>query len=376
MKTLENIRVLDTSRLLPGAYCSLLLKDLGAEIIKIEDPVRGDYMRNMPPFLESGVSAPFAMVNRGKKSVTLNIKNEIERKKLLKLIEISDVFIESFRPGVLKKYGLDYESLKKIKKDLIYCSLSGYGQKSQNKNLASHDLNYLCLSGFIHPVEDAVPQIPLVQLGDICGGSLMAALSILSALLKKNQSGEGSFLDISIFHGALSLMMLPFANLQASQTSFLKEDQNVRGGVPNYKIYQTKDGRFIGFCPVEKKFMNHFLEEVGLSQLKDSFPEYLGLDHTLQEDWEKYEKILSTLFKERTWEEWESYFKKSDVCLTPIYHKGEAFKNYQTEAFIYDKKAKFYYLKTVFSHHLSENAFDVPGLGEHTEEVLELTTSN
>ncbi|MBI2027530.1 MAG: CoA transferase, partial [Deltaproteobacteria bacterium] len=212
MQPLKNIRILDFTRLLPGAYCTLVLSDLGAEVIKIESSEKGDYMRFIPPFLKDGTSAAFAMVNRSKKSVSLDFRNPKDIEKIKKLVSQSDVIVEGFRPGVMKAMGLHYHSLRKIKKNLIYCSLSGYGQEGKLSHLAAHDLNFLCLAGVFTPLSlslraerseawQSIPQLLPTQLADLCGGSLQAALASVGAIFARSATGKGKYLDISILEG-------------------------------------------------------------------------------------------------------------------------------------------------------------------------------
>ena len=210
MKPLDGIRVLDLSRLLPGPYCSMLLGDLGAEVIKVESPGLGDYIRVIPPFVKDAatgesVSTAFLVLNRNKKSVALNYRNKRGKEVFLRLVRDADVVLESFRAGAAEKWGLGYEALHAINSRLIYCSLSGYGQTGPYKEHAGHDLNYLALSGLLatNGVAGGPPIPPGAQIADLSGG-MMAAIAILSALIGRGKTDAGQYLDVSLFEGALS----------------------------------------------------------------------------------------------------------------------------------------------------------------------------
>ncbi len=376
MKQLENIRVIDVSRLLPGAYCSLILKDFGALVIKVEDQEQGDYMRLMPPFLSNGVSANFAMVNRGKKSVVLDLKSKVGKTGFLKLLRTADVLIEGFRPGTMKRLGFGYEKVKKINPKLIYCSISGYGQTGPYKDLASHDLNYLCLSGILHPAGSSqeLPTIPPTQFADICGGSLMAAISILAALLERNKTKKGKHIDISLLDGTIALMILSYSQLQATQDKYHKWDLGLRGLFPNYALYKTKDGRFIGFCPVERKFWDAFCNKINRSDLKNALPLYLGAHTISQSEIKKIGDVLKQIFLCKTFSEWEGFFKKTDVCLTPLWNKEEMMKSVyaqERKLFMSSEVKGFHYLRTPFTPvSLNKADLHVPQLGEHTRKYI------
>lgn len=205
---LKGIRVLDLSHLLPGPLCTLMLADLGAEVIKIERPPYGDLNRRIPPFHHE-LSAYFMMLNRNKKSRSLDLKLEKEKNKFLNLVRTSDILIENFRPGVMTRLGLGYETLKKINPKLIYCAISGYGHKSPLKDFAGHDLNYIALSGVMYGMtgkKGCPPMLP-TQLADIVGGSLLPAISILSALEYRRKNKKGLFLDCAMTAGTTVLLM-------------------------------------------------------------------------------------------------------------------------------------------------------------------------
>src|SRR3954464_9774607 len=214
MSALDGIRVLDLSRLLPGGFCSLLLADFGAEVLKVEDTGMGDYIRWSPPYYEgaeeSSKSALFLSLNRGKRSIRLNLKHERGREVLLKLVREYDVVLESFRPGVLDRLGVGYERMREENPGIVYCAISGYGQDGPNRDRSGHDMNYLGLIGLLGLTgeRDGPPIQSAGQIADIGGGALMAAFGILAALRERDRSGHGQFVDVSMADGALSWLAL------------------------------------------------------------------------------------------------------------------------------------------------------------------------
>src|SRR6266566_4347601 len=209
-KPLSGIRILDLTRLLPGAYASQMLADFGADVIKVEEPESGDYGRFMPPYGAGGTSLFFTAINRNKRSITLNLKTKEGRAIFLQLARDADVVLESFRPGVMERLGLGYERLKEAQPGIIYCAISGYGQDGPYHLRAGHDLNYAGYAGLLHYNRGAhgEPAMPATQLGDLAGGSFMAVIGILTALQGRNQNGEGRMIDVSMTEGVISLLPL------------------------------------------------------------------------------------------------------------------------------------------------------------------------
>ena len=207
---LNGIRVLDLSRLLPGAYASQMLADYGADVIKVEEPGTGDYGRFMPPQLAGGMSLYFVAINRNKRSMTLNLKSQAGHDIFLRLVRQADVVLESFRPGVMDRLGLGYEQLKEINPGLVYCAISGYGQDGPYRLRAGHDLNYAGYAGLLdyNRGPRGEPAMPPTQLGDLAGGSFMAVIGIMTALYGRTQTGEGRMIDVSMTEGVMSLLPL------------------------------------------------------------------------------------------------------------------------------------------------------------------------
>jgi crotonobetainyl-CoA:carnitine CoA-transferase CaiB-like acyl-CoA transferase len=246
VKLLDDVRILDLSRLLPGPYCTRLLADLGAEVIKVEEPGRGDYIRSLAPF-ENGVSIAFELLNRGKKSVALNLETKQGQEILQKLAAKADVFLESYRPGTAKKLGCDFESIRRVNERIVYCSLTAYGQTGPYKYLPGHDINCLALSGFLSLNGKDEPVVPALQIGDLAGG-MLAALAIMTALFARQKRNEAQYIDVSMLDTLLSWLILPLALHMGGNTSMLA------GELPFYRLYRTLDSRYLAVGAIEPQF--------------------------------------------------------------------------------------------------------------------------
>lgn len=317
-KPLEGIRVLDFSRLLPGPYCSLILSDLGAEVIKIEEPGQGDGTRILPP-LVGGQSAVFMALNRGKKSVSLNLRAPSAQRALQEIIGSCDVVLEGFRPGVMDRLNLGYSTLSAKNPGLVYCSISGYGQSGPYRHKAGHDLTYSALGGIlgVSGPEGGPPTVPGIQVADLAGGSWPAAVSILAALLERTRTGLGAYLDISLTDGALGMGVLSLAGVLADGSPALPERMPLNGGFVNYRTWLCKDGKSLALGALEPRFWFKFLESVGLPHLQGG----------LCVEGEAREQALGTLealFLTRTRDEWVSTLDPLDVCAEPVLSAEEA----------------------------------------------------
>ncbi|MCQ2358961.1 MAG: CoA transferase, partial [Phascolarctobacterium sp.] len=267
MLALEGIRVLDMSRLLPGPYCTSILADFGAEVIKIEEPGKGDYSRTFPPFI-GDLSYWFLIVNRNKKSVVIDLKTEEGKQQFLELVKTADVVVESYRPGVLKKLGVDYENASKINPKIVYCSLTGYGTKGPLAKQADHDIGYVSLAGVTAMSGEEKPAIPGVLMADMTA-SYMAGMSIMIALRHAQATGEGQEIDVNLYNTSMTLMP-GVANLYFG-SGFVAERGNnwLTGTNPNYNIYETKDGRYVSVGCLEKKFWSNLCRAVDKEEFID-----------------------------------------------------------------------------------------------------------
>jgi len=322
---LEGIKVLDLSRYLPGPFCTQILADFGAEVIKIEDPQGGDLMRHVPPKIK-GESAGFYTVSRNKKSVTLDLKKEEGKAIFRKLVINSDIVVDTFRPGVMDKMGLGYEQLRELNKGIIYCAITGYGLSGPLRDAAGHDLNYLSLAGVSDLIGtyQGMPAICGVQIADVAGGSLYAAIAILLALTSRQKTGQGQLCDIGMMDGAISLLALTLG--QWSGWGKLPERGNdiLSGGYAFYQIYKTKDAKYVSLGALEDKFWAGFCNKIGK-------PGYIKQqwDITLQR--EMIEDIR-TIMQEKTRDEWVQFFADIDICFTPILTPEEMIEHPQVQA--------------------------------------------
>ncbi|GCE48134.1 crotonobetainyl-CoA:carnitine CoA-transferase CaiB-like acyl-CoA transferase [Thermosporothrix hazakensis] len=325
---LQGIRVLDLSRLLPGAYASQMLADYGADVIKVEEPRTGDYARTMPPTDQNGINLYFQAINRNKRSMTLNLKTESGRALFLRLVERADVVLESFRPGVMARLGLAYERLRAVRPELIYCAISGYGQDGPYSERAGHDLNYAGYAGLLHHLRDQEgrPMMPPTQFGDLVGGSYLAVIGILTALLGRQQTGEGRMVDVAMTEGLLSLLPLQIAAYLHTGKEPLPGRTSLTGDLPCYHIYETKDGQFLTLGALEPKFWHAFCTRIGHLELLP-FHSPVGPDER-----EQALTILRNVFKTKTRDEWMAELGDLDSCVGPVYTLAEALNDPQMQA--------------------------------------------
>ena len=260
---LSGLSVLDLSRLLPGPFCSLYLAQLGATVIKIEEPGTGDYARLLSPEM-------FALVNRGKKSITLDLKKPEDVAKLHALAKTADVVLESFRPGVMDKLGCGYAALKAINPRLVFCALTGYGQDGPWRDKAGHDLNYCGYAGALDQTgaADAAPAMSGFQIADLAGGALTAALGIVAAAMGAKASGEGCFVDAAMLDGTLALQTTTLSTLRAVGEAAARGSDMLSGALPNYAVYETADGQHIAMGALESKFFMAFCKAVERPDLR------------------------------------------------------------------------------------------------------------
>jgi alpha-methylacyl-CoA racemase len=370
---LSGIRVLDLSRLLPGAYASQILADFGADVLKVEEPGSGDYGRYMHPRGPGGMSLYFLAINRNKRSMTLNLKSSEGREIFLRLVRESDVVLESFRPGVMARLGLGYEQLKEVKPGIIYCAISGYGQDGPYRNKAGHDLNYAGYAGLLHynRGSNGEPAMPPTQLGDIAGGSFMAVSGIALALVGRAQTGEGRMVDVSMTEGVMSLLPLVSSAYFNMGIAPQPGHSTLDGGLPCYNIYETQDGKYVTLAALEPKFWHAFCTHVGhLELLPFHFPR--GPEERVQAM-----DMLRSIFKTKTRDEWVADFANIDACLGPVYTLDEALNDPHAQArgMSISSGADDTTFRTLpsfprMSDVSVEQRYSAPDLGEHTEEIL------
>jgi len=373
---LEGIRVLDLSRLLPGPFATMLLADFGAEVIKIEDPIQGDYMRHWPPFYTAPDTnkegAAFLHLNRNKKSIILNLKDPEGQKIFYRLAEQSDVIFESFRPGVVKKLQIDYDTISKTNPEIIYCSLSGYGQNGPYKDLPGHDVNYLGVAGVASLTgEPDHPKLMGVQVADIGAGSLNAVLAILMSLISRSKTGRGQYIDVSMLDGAMTWLAFAFPRFWATKEIPTRGDDLLTGGNPGYGIYKTKDNKFVAVGALEKKFWRNLCTTIKREDLAD-------IHQPAGKEKKEIIECLKTVMLTKTREEWFEISKQTDIYISPVYELNEIIDDPQVQAreMIVDfKDERFGNIKYIgMPFKLSETPGSIrtraPGYGEHTEEIL------
>jgi alpha-methylacyl-CoA racemase len=382
---LEGIRVLDLSRLLPGGFCSLLLADFGAEVLKVEDTGAGDYIRWAPPYYEgaddSAKSAMFLSLNRNKRSIRIDLKSEAGREVLLRLVREHDVVLESFRPGVLDRLGVGYKRMREKNPGLVYCAISGYGQTGPKRDASGHDMNYLGLIGLLgltgegeevggHPTQAAG------QIADLGGGALMAAFGILAALRERDGSagkpgsGEGQMVDISMADGALSWLAMVAGQYFADGVVPKRGEQLLAGAVICYRPYECSDG-WVSLGALEPKFWQAWCRGVGREDLIEKQFERPGSDAHGQ---------VAEVFKGRTRAQWTQFATEHDCCLEPVLDLDEALDSElvgEREMVVtldqpgVDAGVRQLGIPVKLGRTPGEhNRLPGPGLGEHTEQVL------
>ncbi len=317
MQPLSGLKVLDFTTLLPGPLATLMLAEAGADVLKIEQP-GGENARRFPPHID-GESVPFAMLNRGKRCICLDLKSEADRAKLNSLIEEADILTEQVRPGVMERIGLGYGQLKKSNPRLIYCSISGYGQFGPRVHEAGHDLNYIGNTGLLdlQPGPPDRPVVPPMLAADIAGGSFPAVLNILLALRARDQTGSGCRLDIAMTDAMFTFAWAALA-IGAATGRFPKPGEMwLVGGSPRYQIYPAKDGKLIACGALESKFWSAFAKAIGLPQ------EFV--DDTRDPNGTR--EAVAKLIVNKTSDEWRSIFAEADCCATVVASLEQAMRD-------------------------------------------------
>jgi alpha-methylacyl-CoA racemase len=321
---LASLKVLDFSTLLPGPFASLLLADMGAEVLRIESPDRADLLRILPPH-DHGVSAGHAYLNRNKRSLALDLKQPAALEIIKRLLADHDILLEQFRPGVMDRLGLGYEALKAINPRLIYVSITGYGQTGPYKDRAGHDINYLALAGLAsHTGRADSGPLPLgIQAADIAGGSLHGVIGLLAAVIARQQSGQGQHLDVSMTDCVFSLNALAGAGYLACGVEPGRENHVLNGG-SFYDYYRTRDGRWMSVGSLEPAFMQALCEALGRPELRA-----LGLS---SEPGQRLKRELQSEFEKHDFAELCAIFANVDACIEPVLGLDEALEHPQLKA--------------------------------------------
>ncbi len=365
MSALAGVRVLDLTRLLPGPYASLVLADLGARVDKVEDMGPGDYLRLAPP-LVGDTSGLFLALNRGKRSVCLDLKKANARDALLQMVAGYDVLFEQFRPGVLDRLGLGHATLLARNPRLVVCALTGYGQDGPLAHRAGHDLNYLARAGVlgVQGPADAPPQPPGFQLADI-GGGLWSVVGILAALHERATTGKGRVVDVAMVEASMGFAAMSFAQLGAGHVPKRGEEPLI-GGLAIYNTYATRDGRYVSLGALEPKFWMAFCAGAGLQGDMSALfpgPHQDALKATLRE-----------LFSSRTRDEWQAFAREHDCCLEPVLepHEIREDEHLKARGLFFEMDSPWGRLQQLHTPLADRTATPSPPpkLGEHTDAIL------
>jgi len=373
-RAFDGLRILDLTRLLPGAYCSLLFADLGAEVIKVEEPRFGDYARvTRPHWGDSGIGAYFLLLNRNKKSLALDLKAEAGKAVFRRLVATADVLLESFRPGVMDRLGLGWEALRQVNPRLVYCAISGYGQEGPYRELVGHDINYMGYAGALSVTgpRGGPPLMPGVQVADLGGGALLAAFAVAAALHHRQRSGEGQFVDVAMTDGVVSWLAPYLGSYFATGEVPARGEARLNGGWACYQIFETADGRYLTLGALEPKFWANLCRLLGREDL-------IPLQYAEGETRDRVEQELRAIFLTRPRDEWVTLLQTLDVCAGPVLSLDEVVRDPQLQARGLFQEVEHPKLgripQVAFPVKLSQTPGRIdtppPELGAHTEEIL------
>jgi crotonobetainyl-CoA:carnitine CoA-transferase CaiB-like acyl-CoA transferase len=323
---LSTLKVLDFSALLPGPFGTLILADLGADVLRVESPTRPDMVRMLPP-MDEGISAVHGYLNRSKRSLAVDLKKPDGVQVIHELVKDYDIVVEQFRPGVMAKLGVGYEQLRAINPRLIYCSITGYGQDGPYRDRAGHDMNYLSIAGMTayNGRRDSGPAPMAFQVADVAGGSCHAVMAILAAVIERQHSGEGQYIDISMTDAAFSLHALTAPPALVGGEDPQLERTQLNGG-SFYDCYETADGRWFSVGGIEPQFFSQFCQAIGRPDLAGR-----GLA-MLPEIVAEVKAGIREAMKQKTFAEWEKIFAALDCCTEPVLSFSEACQHPQIVA--------------------------------------------
>ena len=318
MGSLDDLKILDFSTLLPGPYATLMLADMGAEVLKISSASRPDIVLDYPPFIgDTGVSASQACLGRNKKTMFLNLKTGEGKAVVKELVKEYDIVLEQFRPGVMEKLGLGYEDLKAVNPKLIYCSLTGYGQTGPLRDAAGHDINYMSRSGIISQAgrRESGPSLMNFQIADIAVGSMNSVIGILAAVNYRKNTGKGQYIDVAMMDGCVPFNSLDGAGFLVSGKEPKREGERLNGGCI-YDFYETKDGEYLSVGSLEPQFWSRFCTAIGREDLIEGTVYPPNIDEVKAE--------IRGILKTKTRDEWVEVFSHYDACVQPVLNLKEA----------------------------------------------------
>jgi crotonobetainyl-CoA:carnitine CoA-transferase CaiB-like acyl-CoA transferase len=372
MLPLEGMQVLDLSQMLPGGLCTQILADLGADVIKIENPRGGDGFRNAPPLLGADGSF-FYILNRNKKSMTLDIKRPEGRAIFIGMATRADIIVENARPGTMKKMGLAYEDLRTLNEKIIYCSVSGFGQTGPYRERPAHDINILAISGILDLLGEKgrPPIVPAVMISGSGGGGINAALGIMAALLRRERTGKGQYLDVSILDGLSPFLSLMMSEYMASKEVPIRGESRLGGGHACYNIYETRDGKFLALGCLEKKFWVELCRCLKREDLSEELMAPLPRQTEIIQE-------LQAIFFQKDRAEWLTTLGRHDICFSPVNSLSEALSDPQVL-----HRALWFQASHPTGGEIPQQGFPVkfsddqpelrippPLLGEHTREIM------
>jgi len=317
---LEGIRILDLSRLLPGPFATMILADLGADVIRVESTDGGDRMRYVPPRV-AGLSAHFMAINRNKRSVAVNLKDPRGRQILFKLVRTADVMVEGFKPGTVDRLGVSYDTIRGIKPDIIYCSISGYGQTGPYRDRAGHDINYMGLGAALDLMTDpgVKPRIPGLFLGDLTA-ALYAVSGITSAVVQRQRTGQGQYIDVGMLDGLMGLQTYLSARHLIAGLPAEHGTTGMTDAGPAYQVFECRDGKYVTFAPLEPRFWENFCKAIERPDL-------------LERHWDpSIVPDIEAMFAQRTQAEWVALSERHDFCCEPVLSLGQALEHPQVTA--------------------------------------------
>jgi len=336
MSALEGIRILDLTHLVPGSLCTMILGDLGADVIKVGAPPgvggRGAGVGMLLTDDEERKQAAFDALNRNKRSMGLNLRSDKGREIFYKLSRTADVVVEGFRPGVVKRLGVDYEKIKGLNPKIIYCSLSGYGQDGPYSRLSGHDVNYISITGALNLIgsPDRPPAVPLNLLADFAGASLHGVIGILAALVARGKTGQGQYVDIAYADGVITLLTWFISNYFARGVMFNRGETWLHGAYPYYCVYKAKDGKYISIGCVEPWFWENLCRALGKEEY---IPFCISPEHFLHKPkgkkWEEISSYFKQVFLTKTRDEWFNFLVDKDVPVGKVYSFDEVFHDPQ-----------------------------------------------
>jgi crotonobetainyl-CoA:carnitine CoA-transferase CaiB-like acyl-CoA transferase len=373
MEALHGIKVLDLTRLLPGNFCTLLLADYGADVLKIEDTDRGDYGRWHPPQVRTQ-SAYFLGLNRNKKSMKLNLKTDGGKAIFMQLARKSNIILEGFRPGVVDRLDIGYDAVRKVNPGIIYCSISGFGQDGPYRNKVGHDINYIGIGGIlgITGQRGGPPVLPGTQIADIGAGGMMAAIGILLALVHRQKTGKGQYIDVSMLDGVVSWLSMFASKYFLDGKTPEREDMMLNGQFPCYRVYKTKDGNFITIGALEEKFWKNLCQALGREDV-------IAHQYATGSQGDEVVSQLEKVFLTKTRDEWVEYLEGFEICHGPVNDFRETFSDpqilHREMVLEVDHPTEGRVKQVGFPIKCSETPGRVrlpsPGYGEHTKEVLQ-----